>query len=188
MSESVGQAEAAVVPDVVGALVAEAASKGGMLWVRPRGQSRAWGVWHEWHEGAVLVVSGPGEQELPELDGDVDLVLRSKDTGARLVTVAAVAEVLDASGEEWLAAAGALAPGRLNSAALPADLPEHWRTTGARITRITPTSQALEQPGRYDDASGAAAPAPSTATTSTWRPFHAGGRGRRALRLRRRRG
>ena len=150
--------------------------------------STAWGVWHQWHEGAVLVVSGPGEQELPELDGDVEVVLRSKDTGARLVTVGAVAEALDPGSDDWAAAALALAPGRLNSAALPADLPAHWRTAGARITRITPTSQALEQPGRYDDESGAAATAPSTATTSTWRPFHAGGRGRRALRLRRRRG
>jgi hypothetical protein len=188
VSESAGQAEAPVAPDVVGALVAEAASKGGMLWVRPRGGSRAWGVWHAWHEGAVLVVSGPGEQELPELDGDVDLILRSKDTGARLVTVAAVAEVLGLQSDDWADAAEALAPGRLNSAALPADLPEHWRTTGARITRIRPTSQASEQPGSYDDASGAAAPAPTSATTSTWRPFHAGGRTRRALRLRRRRG
>ncbi|WP_426566036.1 hypothetical protein ACPPVT_05575 [Angustibacter sp. McL0619] len=167
--------------DVLGALVAEAAAKSGLVWVRPRGGSRAWGVWHAWHEGAVLVASGPGEQDLGDLGVDVDLILRSKDTGSRLVTVAASAQLLDPSSQEWTAAAEALAPGRLNSAALPAELPEHWRVTGVRITRFVPTGEAAEQPGSYDDASGAAPPAPSAATTSSWLPWHLRGRrGRRA--------
>jgi hypothetical protein len=165
----------------VGALVAEAATKSGLVWVRPSGGSRAWGVWHVWHEGAVLVASGPGEQELPDVGAEVDLILRSKDTGARLVTVGARAQVLDPHGDDWPAAAEALAGARLNSAALPAELPQHWRDTGVRITRFTPTREAREQPGSYDDASGAAPPAPSPATTSSWLPWHLRGRrGRRA--------
>ena len=167
------------------ALVAEAASKSGLVWLRPAGAARWWPAWHVWHEGAVLVVSGPGEQELPELDGEVELSLRSKDSGGRLLTVTADASLLDPTSQEWADAAAALASSRLNSAHSPADLPAHWRAVGTRVTRVTPDGHVREEPGRYDDASGAAAPAPTPATTSGWRPWHAGGRERRRLRLRR---
>jgi hypothetical protein len=76
-------AGAPAAPDAHAALLAEAAGKSGLLWIRPAGQDRSWPAWHVWHDGAVLVVSGPGEQELPPLEGPVELVLRSKDVGSR---------------------------------------------------------------------------------------------------------
>lgn len=174
------------------ALLAEAAGKSGLVWLRPQGDGRAWPAWHVWADGALLVVSGAGEQQLPPLDGPVDVLLRSKDTGGRLLTVRATARALVPDDEAWLPAAEALAASRLNSAHAPAQLPEHWRERGAVITRLVAEGEPLEAPGRYDDASGAAAPAPTAATTSTWRPWHAGGRRRGALRrlarLRRRSG
>lgn len=160
------------------ALLAEAASKSGLVWLRPAGQTRAWPAWHVWHEGAVHVVSGQGEQQLPPLDGPVDVLIRSKDSGARLLTVPATATTLRPDDQAWQSAAAALAASRLNSATAPADLPDQWRTS-ALITRLTVDRPALEGPGRYDDASGAAPPPPTTATTSSWRPWHLRGRRRR---------
>lgn len=168
-------------PTGTDALLAEAASKSGLVWLRPAGQERAWPAWHVWHEGAVVVVSGPGEQDLPELAGDVELLLRSKDSGARLLTVPARAVRLDADDERWADAAAALAGSRLNSHHLPAELPDHWREVGAVITRVEPAGAPIEQPGSYSTDSHAAPPAPTSATTSGWRPFHLRGRRRRRL-------
>ncbi len=66
---------------------------GGQTPRRPR-PGRAWPAWHVWLDGAAYVVSGPGEQPLPPLDGEVELILRSKDTWARLVTVRATASTV----------------------------------------------------------------------------------------------
>lgn len=166
------------VPGEDAALLAEAATKSGLVWLRPAGQARAWPAWHVWHESAVVVVSGPGEQQLPELSGPVDVLLRSKDTGARLITVRATATELTPDDESWAGAAAALAASRLNSASSPAELPARWRGT-VRITRLVAEGEALEGPGRYDPASGAASPPMTTATTSGWRPWHLRGRRRR---------
>jgi hypothetical protein len=173
-------------PPGVEALLAEAATKSGLVWLRPQGQARAWPAWHVWLDGAVVVVSGPGEQELPDLDGELELLLRSKDTGARLLTVPARAERLVPGEDAWLPAAEALAGSRLNSRHSPAELPAHWRETGAVITRVVPAGTPVEQPGDYSTASHAAPPAPSPATTSGWLPWHAGGRRKRTRWFRRR--
>jgi hypothetical protein len=165
-------------PASYAALLAEAAAKSGLLWIRPDGQDRSWPAWHVWHDGAVLVVSGPGEQDLPPLEGPVELLLRSKDAGSRLLRVPATARTLPEDDERWAAAAAALAASRLNATTSPAQLPERWRGRNP-VTELRAAGDALEQPGRYDDASGAAPPAPTTATTAAWRPWHLRGRRRR---------
>ncbi|WP_200942035.1 hypothetical protein [Angustibacter sp. Root456] len=168
-------------PAATDAILAEAATKSGLVWLRPRGQARAWPAWHVWHEGAVVVVSGPGEQDLPPLDGDLDLLLRSKDTGARILTVPARGERLDPDDERWAPAVEALAGSRLNSHLLPAQLPAHWREVGAVVTRVEAAGAPTEQPGDYSTDSHAAPPPPTPATTAGWRPFHLRGRRRRRL-------
>ena len=160
------------------ALLAEAVAKSGLVWLRPAGQERAWPAWHVWHDGAVHVVSGAGEQQLPDLSGPVLLLVRSKDTGARLISIPTTAQTLAADDDAWLAAATALAVSRLNSATAPAALPDQWRGR-AVITRLTPNAPAIEAPGSYDQANNAAPPAPSPVTTSGWRPWHLRGRRRR---------
>jgi hypothetical protein len=70
----------------VTALFAEAAGKSGLLWIDVPGD-RAWPAWHAWADDTVFVVSGPGEQTLPWLPDEVGLILRSKDTGGRLLSV-----------------------------------------------------------------------------------------------------
>ena len=54
-------------------------------------------------------MSGPGEQPLPWLPTEVRLILRSKDTGGRLLTVRAHAHVLEPGTPEWERAAAACA-------------------------------------------------------------------------------
>nr|WP_284287974.1 hypothetical protein [Angustibacter aerolatus] len=169
-------------PSPLDALVAEAASKSGLLWVRPAGSARAWPAWHVWLDGSAYVVSGPGEQRLPELRGDVELVLRSKDSGARLLTVPATAEPLSPADEGWGPATTALAASRLNAPVEPAALPARWQAAGDVVTRLHPAADPTEAPGAYLDDSGAAAPAPTDATTSGLRPRHLGGRRRRRAR------
>lgn len=160
------------------ALLAEAASKSDLIWVRRRGEQRGWPAWHVWHDGAVHVVSGGGEQTLSPLEGPLDLLVRSKDTWQRLLTLPAHATTLEPDDERWASAAGALAAARLNASVPPAQLPQLWRET-ATITRIDADGPPLEQPGDYDDSSHAAPPPPTPATRSGWRPWHAGGRRRR---------
>ena len=163
------------------ALLAEAATKSDLVWLRPAGQSRAWPAWHVWHAGAVHVVSGEGEQPLPDLTGAVEVVVRSKQTWARLITVPTTARRLDPDDDTWAGAAAALAASRLNSPHPATDLATRWRST-AVITRFDVSGPAVESPEHYDDASGAAAPEPTTATTSGWRPWHLRGRRRRRAR------
>ena len=103
-------------PDPQEALLAEAATKSGLLWVDVPGD-RAWPAWHVWVDGAAYVVSGPGEQTLPELPESVVLVLRSKDTGGRLLRVAARAERLRPEDPRWEPATTALKAARLNAPA-----------------------------------------------------------------------
>ena len=169
------------------ALVAEAMSKSGILWIEVDGD-RAWPAWFAWAGDTAYVVNGLGEQQLPWLPEDVVLVLRSKDTGGRLLRVHARAEVLAPDTPAWAHAVTALKAIRLNAVD---DVEQRWRTRCA-VTSLTPATSGLtapggsiapvelvglvEGPGHYDDASGAAAPAPTRATTATWHPKHWRGR------------
>lgn len=155
------------------ALVAEGMSKSGIIWVEIPGD-RAWPVWHVWAEGTALVVNGPGEQDLPWLPSEVKLILRSRDTGGRLVTVRAVTKVLEPGTDEWAAAAEALKAGRLNATD---DCLTRW-AEACTITALHPFDAPLEAPGGYA-ADDRRAQAPDTpATTPAWKPWHWRGRGR----------
>ena len=133
-----------MVPDeLVTALVAESARKSRVCWV-------AWGehpsrlVWHAWYDGALVVLSGD-EQPLPGIEaaGSVAVVMRSKDTGGRLVTwTASVAPVIPGT-EQWDEHATALLGVRLNLAD-PAATAEEWRAD-ATIARLVPVDATAER-------------------------------------------
>ncbi len=161
----------------VTALVGEAMTKSGVIWVEIPGD-RAWPVWHAWVAPTAYVVNGPGEQHLPWLPEEVVVVLRSQDSGGRLLRVKARTRVLTATDPDssgWVTAVTALQAGRLNAVD---DVVERWRTQCA-VTALTPFGNPVEGPGHYLDGSGAAAPAPSRATTVRWRPWHLRGRPKR---------
>ncbi|MEV8630210.1 hypothetical protein AB0395_00995 [Streptosporangium sp. NPDC051023] len=119
-------------------VIEEGAKKSGVLWLsldRPRL------AWHVWHDGAIYLVTGGGEQELPRLaeESEVQVTLRSKDNGARLITFEASVEVVDqATATEAVAA---LAKERLN-AVDGAGLTARWaaRSTVIRLTPREPAS------------------------------------------------
>ncbi len=157
------------------ALVTEAMNKSGILWIEvPDGH--AWPAWFAWEHETAYVVNGLGEQYLPWLPEWVVIVLRSKDTGGRLLRVRARAQVLIPDAPAWVRAVGALRAARLNAVD---DVEQRWRTQCA-VTSLTPAvsghDDLVEGPGHYDDSSGAAEPAPTRATTATWHPKHWRGR------------
>jgi hypothetical protein len=156
------------------ALFAEAASKSGLMWVQPPGD-RAWPFWHAWADDTVYAVSGPGEQTLPWLPGEVLLLLRSKDTGGRLLAVQATCEEVGPGDEGWGPATAALAAARLNATD---DLGARWARE-CTVRAFRPFGPPVEAPGNHPTSSGAAPVPPSTATTTHWRPWHLRGRPRR---------
>src|SRR5947209_1662589 len=107
------------------ALVAEGGTRSGVVWVRPEAADRHHLAWHVWHENAVHVVSGGGEQELPALTGGVEVVVPSKDSGSRLATVLAEGRVLAPGTGEWAAAVQVLSAKRLNEKD-PAGQRDRW--------------------------------------------------------------
>jgi hypothetical protein len=176
---AVTEALPAALPVNVTRLTHEAASKSSVMWVRVPGD-RAHAVWHVWHDDgderssgpAAYVVSGPGEQSLPWLPDEVELVLRSKDTGGRLLTVHATVREVTPESPDWDAAVEVLRPERLNAVG---DVAERWRQS-CTIHVLTPHGRPLESPGSYADGSGVAAVRPAAGTTAHWRPWHWRGR------------
>lgn len=159
------------------ALVAEACRKSGIVWVKPSDGARFQLAWHVWHDDAVHVVYGVGEQMLPLLTGAVEVVARSKDTGGRVVTFLSRAEVLPAGSPQWQAAAEALSAARLNTPD-SAEQRERW-SSGGLISRLTPVRLLRSAPGDAATPSGAAPVPPNPATTTGRKPWHVGGRPKR---------
>lgn len=113
-------------------VIEEGAKKSGVLWLtldRPRL------AWHTLHDGAIYLVTGGGEQDLPGLAerSAVHVTLRSKDNGARLVEFDAPVTVVDQSAAPE--AVAALAKDRLNASDTE-HLTERWarESTVVRLT------------------------------------------------------
>jgi hypothetical protein len=165
-------AAASTATAAVAALLNEAMTKSGLLWIDVAGD-RAWPAWHVWDDGAAYVVSGPGEQPLPWLPEEVRLILRSKDTGGRLLTLRAHTHVLDPGSPEWHTAAELLRASRLNAVD---DSLTRW-AEACTLTALVPFDAPIEAPGAYAAGDARAAPARTAATTTSWRPWHWRGRG-----------
>src|SRR3954449_1232559 len=118
------------------ALVTEGCTRSGVVWLRPEGAPGHRLAWHVWHDGAVHVVAGGGEQDLPPLEGLVEVVVPSKDAGSRLATVAMRAERLWPGTTQWANAAQVLSVKRLNDRSDPAH-PEQQRDRWARYATIS---------------------------------------------------
>lgn len=161
------------------ALVAEGCTRSGVVWIRPEGGERHHLAWHVWHENAVHVVSGGGEQALPELTGAVEVVVPSKDTGVRLVTALAEARVLAPGTGEWTNAVQVLAAKRLNVHD-PSEQRDRWARTST-VTRLEPVRVLGAGAGDDSTPAGAVRPPVEGSTTGS-KPWHLGGRARRRRR------
>ena len=164
--------------------MAEACSRSDVVWLKPAGAERYQAVWHTWHDDAVAVVYGAGEQMLPVLSGEVEVMARSKDTGAAVIGFLAHVDTLTAHTPEWDAAATVLSAARLPAVDV-AQQRERW-ASGAVISLLRPIAVTVAAEGDDSTPTGALQPLGGPATTTERRPFHLGGRLRRALRLRRR--
>lgn len=140
-------------PDLLPALVAESAKRSRVCWLsyrHPGGVVRDRLVWHAWHDDALLVLSGAGGQTLEGLAGltgraeedRVEVTMRSKESGARLVTWLAAAAVVPRADERWEECAGALLGVRLNLPD-PAAARQQWRDHGT-ILRLAPVGATAD--------------------------------------------
>jgi hypothetical protein len=150
-------------PHLGAALVAELAKKTGVSWVRHAQQTHA--VWHVWHDDALCLVSGGDEQPLPDIEDGarVEVLMRSKDNGGRLLTWVGTASVVPPGSAEWGPVTTALVAGRLNLADL-STAADGWAGTSV-VRRIVPTGELVEGPGSLSDDAHRATPLPTPATT-----------------------
>lgn len=160
------------------AVTSEALSKSDLLWLRTPERERAtWfavvGAGTDLPDGSVLLVSGGGEPDLGALPDPVELVLRSKGDGRRLLVLQARALALDPADERWQPAAETALAARLN--AYDGTL-ERWRE-GATLWLLSPFGQPLDSPAAAPSTELVAAPVrPSAAAPQVRRPWHLGGR------------
>lgn len=145
------------------ALIAELAKRTGVCWLRYDGGTHA--AWHVWVSDALFVVSGGDEQPLPGIDQQtrIEVVMRSKENGGRLLTWVGSVSVVLPGEESWEPATTALVAGRLNLRD-PAAAPDEWARHSV-VTRIVPTGEVLERPGALDEDPHLAPPVPTPATT-----------------------
>lgn len=149
------------VSDLVDATMAAS----GILWIDTG--DRTYAAWHAWDDGrgdgsrgpTAYVVNGPGEQHLPWLPQEVVLVLRSRDTGGRVLRLRARRDVLDPADPEWEHAAAALAATRVGASD---DVVRAWREE-CTVSALRPFGEPLEVPGRHTDER-------VTAPVASWQP------------------
>lgn len=153
------------------ALIAELGKKTGVCWLRydtpdePEGQGRPRPAWHVWHDDALLVVAGGAEQPLPDLEdaARVEVTMRSKENGGRLVTWVGVPSVIRPGDDRWDEASAALVADRLNLEDL-GTAADDWAARSV-VVRIEPTAEVVEDPATLDDGPLTAPPPSSPATT-----------------------
>ncbi|MFI7575016.1 hypothetical protein [Micromonospora sp. NPDC049497] len=135
-------------------LVDEALKKAAVAWVNVPG-GPAYGLWCVPLEGALFVVSGPGEQSAPGLaDATEAQVTLRGDHGGRIVTWPARVTRLAPGTEHWDTTAPLVAAKRLNARGTAADLVARWAADGCALNQLTPAGDPL---------AGAALPAESLA-------------------------
>lgn len=163
-------------------LIEEAAKKAAIAWLTVPGGGASYPVWCLWVDGALYVVSGPGEQSAPGLAEATDAAGGSPDTrevkvtlrgdhGGRIVTWPARAERLTpGDAGRWTAVAPQLAAKRLNAPGNTADTVARWAAECV-VTALVPTGTLDEAGSTLPEGSLATTPRPTTATRRPRRPF-----------------
>jgi hypothetical protein len=152
-------------------LVDEAMKKAAVAWLTVSGAGPAYPVWCLWIDGALYVVSGPGEQAAPGLaEAAAAGVTVRGDHGGRIVTWPADVTRLKPDTEEWTAIAPQLAGKRLNATGTTEQTVTRW-ADGCVVSRLAPAGEPDEAGATLPDGSLAAPPRPTPAARVTRRPF-----------------
>lgn len=161
------------------ALVAETCRKSALVWLRRPQDTHASAAWHVFVDGAVHVVGGGMEQQLPDVaDGDeLEVTVRSKDTGARVLRLPVRVTTVLPGTAAWDAVVPELHAKRLNPPDGD-DQPRRWAREST-VLRLEPAGPPVEAPGRLSHRSHAAEPVATPATTRGPLPFVLGRRARR---------
>jgi hypothetical protein len=150
-------------------LVGEAMKKAAIAWLTVAGH-RPYPVWCLWLDGALHVVSGPGEQPAPGLAQAATAEVSARgDHGGHIVTWPATVRAVRPGTEEWDAVVPQLAGKRLNGPGAEA-LAERWAADGV-VSRLTPADDTVTAGADLPDSSQAAPPPPSPAVRAARRPF-----------------
>ncbi len=165
-------------------LVDEAMKKAAIAWLsnaaplvgperRPTtvGAARPFAVWCLWLDGALYVVSGPGEQPAPGLAAasTVDVTVRG-DHGGQILTWPASVRQVEPGSEEWDRVAPQLAGKRLNASGTAEHTVARWAAE-CRVTCLSPSGEPSALGGTLPDDSGAAPPPLTPATRRPAKPF-----------------
>jgi hypothetical protein len=156
---------------VTAELVDEAIKKAALAWISV-GDGPALGLWCMPLEGALLVVSGPGEQAAPGLAEASTATIRLRgDTGGLIVIAEAAVSRLTPGSEDWLAVAPQLAGKRLNASGTADELVARWASTGCAVVRLTPAASSAVAAPDLPSGSQAAVPRETPARVKVRNPF-----------------
>ncbi|NMO50265.1 hypothetical protein HH310_03535 [Actinoplanes sp. TBRC 11911] len=153
------------------AVLEEALKKATLAWISVGG-APALALWCMPLDGALIVVSGPGEQFAPGLADArrVEVRLRGDNGGLIVVSEMAVARVQPGS-EDWETVAPQLASKRLNASGTADQLIARWVSSGASVVRLTPDQDKAVTAPDLSSSSGAEPLRDTPATVPVKRPF-----------------
>jgi hypothetical protein len=156
-------------------LVDEAMKKAAVAWLSgPDG--RRYAVWCLWLDGALYVVSGPGEQpapgltESPTVEAPTIEVSARGDHGGRILTWPAEVGRVEPGSEEWTRVVPQLAGKRLNASGRAEETAARWAAE-CTVHRLSPAGDPTEAGPTLSGESEAEPPRPTPATRRTAKPF-----------------
>ncbi len=153
------------------AVVDEAIKKAAVAWIAV-GDGPALGLWCMPLDGALVVVSGPGEQSAPGLAGADRATVRLRgDTGGLIVVWDAAVERLVPGTEDWATVAPQLAGKRLNAPGSAEEVVARWADSGCAVVRLTPAEDSAVTRPELPDTDEAAPPRDTPARVEVRRPF-----------------
>ncbi|MEV6811403.1 hypothetical protein [Micromonospora sp. NPDC051296] len=151
-------------------LVDEAMKKASVAWVAVAG-GPSLALWCVPLEGALFVVSGPGEQAAPGLaEADEAQVTLRGDHGGRIVTWPARVTRVVPGTDEWDTLAPLVGAKRLNAPGPTADLVARWAADGCALVRLAAAGEPV-QGGDLPAGSLAEPPRPAPVIRATRKPF-----------------
>jgi hypothetical protein len=151
-------------------LIDEAMKKAAIAWVTA-GDAPAQAVWCLAADGALWVVSGPGEQDVPGLAGATRAKVTMRgDHGGRVVTWPAVVSAIEPGSEQWEQVVPQLAGKRLNASGTAEELAARWAAE-CTVSRLTPAGAPVEAGDTLPEESLAEPVRETPARRPPWRPF-----------------